>query len=450
VQFGTLFKSHASILHPEAYVIYWAQLLHFYQPPTQVPSVLNKICNESYYPLLRVFEEYSNARLTVNFNGVLTDMLMDCGHKDIIEGFRNLAEMGQIEFTGTAKYHPILPLIPGEEVKRQIDLNALTNRHFFGRSYAPQGFFPPEMCYSRDILRPIINSGYHWIILGGIACPAEWPVDVVYGAQCDGQRIAILFRDDVLSNRISFRNIQAKELIAHLEQWQGTRENIYVVTAMDAETYGHHIQGWERTFLARVYEELESWPESTSDIKQAIALAGQHVSLLTNGEAATKIQMVTVSRLLELFPQGQTIEPLASSWSTTADDIRRGNYYPLWQDRSNEVHRLQWEHLGICIELVGKALEYADNEESRRSAAIARGLLDRAEHSCQMWWASNRPMWDINLIHMGLLDQWRTVVNAYRAINKSGASNETKQEYYSRAVAARDIRNRLEDRLFAQ
>jgi len=30
-----------------------------------------------------------------------------------------------------------------------------------------------------------------------------------------------------------------------------------------------------------------------------------------------------------------------------------------------------------------------------------------------MWWASNRPMWDINLIHMGLLDQLRTVVNAY-------------------------------------
>jgi hypothetical protein len=51
---------------------------------------------------------------------------------------------------------------------------------------------------------------------------------------------------------------------------------------------------------------------------------------------------------------------------------------------------------------------------------------------------------------MGLLDQWRTVVNAYRAINKSEARQETKQEYYRRAVAARDIRNKLEDRLFAQ
>ena len=431
-------------------MIYWAQLLHFYQPPTQVPSVLKKICNESYRPLLHVFEEYPNARVTINFNGVLTDMLMDCGHKDIIEGFRNLAEIDQIEFTGTGKYHPILPLIPREEVKRQIDLNAQTNRHFFGRAYTPQGFFPPEMCYSPDILQPIIKSGYRWIILSGIACPAEWPLDIIYRAKYDGQEIAVFFRDDVLSNRISFRNMEAKEFIAHLEQWQGKRENIYVVTAMDAETYGHHIQGWERTFLARVYEELEPWPEPVSDIQQATALAGQHISLLTNGEAAKKIQMVTLSELLDLFPQGSVIEPRSSSWSTTADDMKDGNYYPLWQDKKNEVHHLQWEHLGICIELVNKALECADNEESRRSATISRGLLDRAEHSCQMWWASNRPMWDINLIHMGLLDQWRTVVNAYRAINKSGASDETKREYYRRAVAARDIRGKLEDKLFAQ
>jgi alpha-amylase/alpha-mannosidase (GH57 family) len=299
-------------------------------------------------------------------------------------------------------------------------------------------------------LQPIIKSGYRWIILSGIACPAEWPLDIIYRVGCDGQEIAVFFRDDVLSNRISFRNVEAKEFIAHLEQWQGKRENIYVVTAMDAETYGHHIQGWERIFLAKVYEELEPWPEPTPDIQQATVLAGQHVSLLTNGEAATKIQMVTLSELLDLFPQSQMIDPKPSSWSTTADNMKVGNYYPLWQDKNNEVHHLQWEHLGICIELVNKALECADNEESRRSATIARGLLDRAEHSCQMWWASNCPMWDINLIHMGLLDQWRTVVNAYRAINKSGASEETKREYYRRAVAARDIRSKLEDRLFAQ
>jgi alpha-amylase/alpha-mannosidase (GH57 family) len=431
-------------------MIYWAQLLHFYQPPTQVPSVLRKICDESYRPLLRVFEEYPNARVTVNLNGVLTDMLVDCGHTDVIDGLRSLAKKGQLELTGTGKYHPILPLIPEEEVKRQIDLNTQTNRRVFGDAYAPRGFFPPEMCYGDDILRPIVDSGYRWIILSGIACPADWPMDVILRVQSEGQNLMILFRDDVLSNRISFQALAAKEFIAHLEEWRGERESIYVVTAMDAETYGHHIQDWERTFLAKVYEELQPLAQPLQEVKQATALAGQHAALLTNNEAAGKIQMVTISQLVDLFPQGQAIEPRPSSWSTLADDMQVGNYYPLWQDKKNEVHRLQWEHLNVCIELVNKALQCADNEESRHSAAIARGLLDRAEHSCQMWWASNRPMWDINLIHMGLLDQLRTVVNAYRAIRKSGVNEETKREYYYRTIAARDIRNKLEDRLFAQ
>jgi alpha-amylase/alpha-mannosidase (GH57 family) len=431
-------------------MIYWAQLLHFYQPPTQVPSVLNKICKESYRPLIRVLDEYPNARMTINFNGVLTDMLMDCGHTDVIEDLRGLAEAGQLEFTGTGKYHPILPLIPRQEVKRQIDLNTQTNRRFLGEAYSPRGFFPPEMCYSQDILQPIMDSGYRWIILSGIACPADWPMDVIYRAECNGGEMAVLFRDDVLSNRISFQGLSAGQFIAHLEEWRGQRENIYVVTAMDAETYGHHIQDWERTFLARVYQELEISSSPLEEVKQARELAGQHAAILTNGVAAGKIQMVTISQLLDLFPQGHVTQPRPSSWSTTADDMRAGNYYPLWQDRCNEVHRLQWEHLGICIELVNKALECADNDQSRQSATIARGLLDRAEHSCQMWWASNRPMWDINLIHMGLLDQLRTIVNAYRAISKSGAGEATKREYYYRTVAARDIRNKLEDRLFVQ
>ncbi len=190
--------------------------------------------------------------------------------------------------------------------------------------------------------------------------------------------------------------------------------------------------------------------ESFEEVKQAKILAGQHAAFLANGEATGKIQMVTISQLLDLFPRGHPIEPRPSSWSTSMEDMEAGNYYPLWQDRNNEVHSLQWEHLGICIELVNQALRCADNEESQHSAAIARRLLDRAEHSCQMWWASNRPMWDINLIHMGLLDQLRTIVNAYRAINKSGASEEIKREYYYRTVAARNIRNKLEDRLFVQ
>jgi len=57
-------------------------------------------------------------------------------------------------------------------------------------------------------------------------------------------------------------------------------------------------------------------------------------------------------------------------------------------------------------------------------------------------------MWDINLIHLGLISQWRALVNAYRAINMSGMDAQIKTQYYHKLVAARDIRNKIVDRLF--
>jgi alpha-amylase/alpha-mannosidase (GH57 family) len=264
----------------------------------------------------------------------------------------------------------------------------------------------------------------------------------------DGTSLAVFFRDDVLSNRIAFEQLEAKDFIAHLEQWRGERENIYVITAMDAETFGHHIKGWERMFLAEVYDELKPPLETRGNIERAGVSASHQMAVVGGSEAAKQIRMVTISELLELFPRSSTIEPVPSSWSTTAEDIASGNPYPLWNGRNNEVHHLQWEHLAVCVELVNKALKCADNEESRRLATAARQLLDKAEHSDQMWWASKRPSWDIDLINMGMLLQVRVAVNAYRAINKSGADEKTKQECHERILAARDIRSKLEDQLF--
>src|SRR6476646_4326066 len=89
---------------PDGYLmatIYWANLLHFYQPPIQLPEVLRKIVDESYRPLIDVFEQHPQAKASVNINGVTTEMLYESGYQDVIDGLRGLAERGQIEFVGS-------------------------------------------------------------------------------------------------------------------------------------------------------------------------------------------------------------------------------------------------------------------------------------------------------------------------------------------------------------
>ena len=95
-----------------------------------------------------------------------------------------------------------------------------------------------------------------------------------------------------------------------------------------------------------------------------------------------------------------------------------------------------------------KAAQIADNDESKHFAGIARGLLDRALHSDQFWWGSRRPMWDINMIHLGLMSQWRVILNAYRAINKSGAQGDVKKHFFDKLTTAREIRSKILDELF--
>ncbi len=436
-------------------MVYWAPLLHLYQPPTQLHGVLKKVCNESYRPLVRLFRELPHARATVNINGVLTEMLDEHGMSDVVEGLRERSEQGQLEFTGSGKYHPILPLIPQNEMKRQIVHNFQTNRRFFGELYSPQGFFPPELAYSRDIVKPILDTGHNWMILSGVACLETFPRNTIYYIASARQRLAVFFRDDTLSNRISFKQTDAKGFVQSLQELQKEKNNTYVITAMDAETFGHHIAHWEELFLAEVYEILESGakppPMKPLTQAQSTGLAKEHGSLLSTPEVieTKEIEVVTISQLLELFPLDKPVEPYPSSWSTSRDDIQAGDYYPLWKGKSNHIHQLQWQHLKIAFDLAKKALEVINTESGKYYADIARGLLDRALHSDQFWWANPKARLDINMVNRGLLQQDEAIFNAYKAITISNLSEEEKTEYWYRVIASRDIRSKIIDLLLA-
>ncbi|MCE7928579.1 MAG: hypothetical protein DYG91_08820 [Chloroflexi bacterium CFX7] len=394
---------------------YWAQLLHFYQPPTQTHEVLRRVADESYRPLLAVLKEHPGAKLAINMNGVLTELLEEHGMGDITAGLRELGERGQVEFVGSGKFHPILPLIPQGERVRSIADNARTNRRAFGEAWRPRGFFPPEMCYSSDIMLAIAAAGHDWV-----------------RAPANGRNVHVLFRDDVRSNRISFRETDAVHFIEDLAR-AGAGEDTYVVTAMDAETYGHHIRGWEREFLGAAFEGIA---------------AQQSAPLRDERRRTTRVTMVMPSELPSLFPDGPVIEPLASSWSTTRDDIAARNPYPLWHSPGNRLHDLQWEYVGHCLDLLAIARRYSEREPAQKFLNVAENRLQPALHSCQFWWASRRPMWDVTMVHRGFLLLNEVAINAMKAVTLGAASDVVKREAAWRIAAANEARWQIERLLF--
>lgn len=344
--------------------MYWANFLHIYQPPTQTEAIVRKVTDECYRLLVKLLTAAPQAKITLNINAVLTQQLDLYGLSDVISGLREMAERRQIEFTGSAIYHPILPLIPRDEVIRQIEMNTQVNRHYFGDVYSPRGFFPPEMCYSLDLAKIVRELGFQWIIVDEIAYDGKIGSakdDVVYEvAEADG--LVVFFKERPFSAGVTYGKYPAS---APFLRALGDRldRKCYLLTGTDGEVYGHHRPGQEK--------------------------------LLEEVWARRQPPTCTVSELLEFFPQRQKARPLPSSWSTWEDEIARGIPYPQWQYPGHELHDQQWQLTRLALDLVKSV------PDQTHGYSEARHLLDEGLHSCQYWWASCRPWWDTGMIEAG-------------------------------------------------
>lgn len=352
----------------------WANFLHLYQPPTQKKVWVDRITKEAYRPVLKGLLERPSARVTFNINGVLLDLWEEFGHQDVIELVGQLLDRKQIELTGSAKYHPLLPKIPEDEIKRQIELNAATLKKYFG-DYQPQGFFPPEMAYDAVVAKVAKEMGFAWIIVEELSYPASVEAsagklgkvayDRIYQEQKTG--MMLFFRERGISYQILSGRLGTGKLFLEA-LGERVRRNEYLLTAMDGETFGHHRPGMERALM-----ELLTLPE---------------------------VPTVLLSELPEKFPRVEAVEARPATWALMEKDLEKRIPFARWDDPDNEIQKLQWELTGLAIETVRNSKDPGESRE----------MLDRAMHSDQYWWASARPWWSLEMIERGAFELRETIL----------------------------------------
>ena len=361
----------------------WANFLHFYQPPTQKRVWVDRITTEAYRPVLKGLLDHPSARITFNINGVLLDLWEEFGHKDVIEMAGQLLDKKQIELTGSAKYHPLLPKIPEDEIKRQIELNALTIKKYFGE-YQPQGFFPPEMAYDAVVAKAAKEMGFSWIIAEELSCPGKVQYDRIYQEQETG--VTLFFRERETSYKILSGQLGTGKLFLDA-LGDRLQKNEYLLTGMDGETFGHHRPGMDRALMELL--SLESVPT------------------------------VLISELPEKFPQVERVEPRPSTWALMEKDLEKKVPFARWDDPDNEIHKMQWELTELAIKAV----------RDSKDPGKAREMLDRAIHSDQFWWASARPWWSLEMIERGAFELKEAVLATPDAAEES--KRKAQELYYS-------------------
>ena len=360
--------------------LYVGFLLHIYQPPTQKPAMLKKIIKESYKPLFDSLIENKYAKMTFNINGSLLELFELFQENKLLDIIKALVNNEQIDLVGSSCYHAILPLIPEEEIIRQIELNEKLHKKVIGENAIKSGgFWLPEMAYDYRVIEPLKKKNYSWSVVSSVATPTkELPDNYIPTINDD---FKLYFRNDLLSNLISFKNPSVEEFYSELVKYKDPINNdYYIILAMDGETFGHHVNGLIESFLIPLLEQFKNNPH---------------------------LELVKINELPTIFNEKKSIIAEPSSWSTTEADIKQGVPFPLWSDPNNRIHNLQLTVMNHALYLVSQAQTYLrkmeeSNGEITTKFNNARTWLDQGLHSCQLWWASKRPWYSAEMILKGL------------------------------------------------
>lgn len=370
--------------------MYWVNFLHIYQPIDQSKEILERVVNESYRPLFRSFLNLKNIKINLNINGALTEILIKNNYQDVINNIKTLADKGKLEFTESAMYHPLLPFLSEKEIIRQVKENHNTNKKHFKDSYVPKCFFPPEMAYSPKVGKMVSKMGYPLIMVDEISYKEgkqDPPSDELFFLK--GTKTAIVFRERSISNCIMAALVKSeKEFYEVLGE--NINQKIYLTTAMDGETFGHHRPGLEKSLFKIL--------------------------------SLRKPNQIFLSELPKYFETKGSISPLTSTWASTSKDIEKGLQFFSWKNPTNKVHNLQWKFLGY-LRLLAKKEKYPEQILEK---------FDKAMASDQFFWASGEPWWSVEMIEKGAWTMLKTIKALPNITNEEIKQGE---EYYKNILA---------------
>lgn len=320
--------------------------------------------------------------------------------QQILPVHKELQDAGQIEIITSPYAHPILPLLydtnlasigsPGSELPKerfsypndaisQLDKAAEVYEDHFGKR--PLGLWPSEGAVAQEIVPLVVKAGYRWMASGepvlanslGISQFTRDTQDTVQEADQlyrpyfikdkDGNRVMIVFRDWVLSDKIGFTYSQTPGEIA-AQDFIDRLENIRKRLNEENAT-GPHL-------VSVILDGENAWEYYPNDGKEFLNALYRKLS-----ESET-IRTVTPSEYLEMFPEHPYLENLFPGAWFSAN-------YETWIGDAEE--NLAWDYLRMTREDLFQ-YDYLKKKEAPSPEALSKALdfMYLAEGSDWFWW----------------------------------------------------------------
>lgn len=368
-------------------MVHHALVLNLHQPPGNLQHLLEHRtweAKEILFALDRIprslWGHESLARVHLSLSGTLLETLSDPGFQQRVYGMVDCGSLlwqfqnqDLFEVLGTGYYHPVLPLIPDADRKEHVERWLGIARHLLWRPRF-QGFWPPEMAFSMELIPLLRASGYRYVLVD------SEHVEPVTGmswqalryrphvARFGGEEITVIVRDRELSDAQESGMEVGWFLSEVAERTKWCDFAPLVTTCTDGEN-----GGWFRN----VTEGANFWSAFYLPLLERVR----------GGDAG--ISPTFISDYLNVHGVHGEVRVRTGAWNT---GWHHGRDFTQWT--GSEAQKSALRAFAIVSKAVHDARWQAGEQgitEGPRAAAIEEALwhLLRAETSCNLFWGED-------------------------------------------------------------
>jgi len=362
-------------------IIHHALVLNLHQPPGNLDHLLSEQPWEAreilyaYDRIPRFLWGYEDiARVHLSLSGTLLETLSNPEFQSRVYGIVDCGSLiwhlqneRIIDILGTGYYHPVFPLIPEADRSEHLARWLGIAGHLFWRN-AFQGFWPPEMGFSMELIPLLRKFGYRYVIVDSEhvepVTPMQWH-ELRYRphiARYDGAEIVVVVRDRELSDaqESGMEYAWFANELAQRTQWCDFEP--LVTTCTDGEN-----GGWFRNTT----NEVNFW-------------GAFYRELLDEARGKNLIQPVFIRDYLDRFGAHGEVTVRTGAWNT---GWHHGRDFIQWT--GSEAQKDSLARLHAVSKALHQARNAAANDAEQGDLNEAFWRLLRAETSCNFYWGED-------------------------------------------------------------
>ena len=216
--------------------------LHCHQPVDNFKHIFEDAYNKSYEPFISVLEKHPKIKLSLHYSGSLLEWLIE-EKPEFITRVKKLIQEKRVEILTGGYFEPILPMIPEEDRKGQIDMLTKTIKKHM--ECEPRGIWLAERVWDPSLVSLFKDLNINYTVLDDfhLRKAGKSETETIGRFTVKGnENFSVFGAQKKLRYTMPFKKPEAT--IDFLSQFKEREEDALVVFADDCEKFGF----WPYTF----------------------------------------------------------------------------------------------------------------------------------------------------------------------------------------------------------